>query len=58
MLLKKDLSTGLYVENDVYLAAGQVQGSVPVLIKQGQVGLGSMKENGWATTKTHIFINH
>lgn len=31
---------------DVYLAAGQVQGSVPVLIQQCQVSLGPVKKDG------------
>lgn len=31
---------------NVYLAAGQVQGSVLVLIQQCQVGLGPVKEDG------------
>lgn len=39
---------------NVYLAAGQVQGSVPVLIQQCQVSLGSVKEDRW-TTQRHLF---
>lgn len=31
---------------DAYLAAGQVQGSVPVLIQQCQVSLGPVKKDG------------
>lgn len=34
-----------------YLAAGQVQGSVPVLVQQCQVSLGPVKEDGWMTQR-------
>lgn len=36
---------------DAYLAAGQVQGSVLVLIQQCQVSLGPVKEDGWTTPR-------
>lgn len=47
------------MNSDVYLAAGQVQGSVPVLIQQCQVGLRPMKEDGYITpTKNNNISLH
>lgn len=40
-----------------YLAAGQVQGSVPVLIQQCQVSLGPVKEDGWRTQRHSCPLN-
>lgn len=39
----------------LYLAASQVQGSVPVLIQQCQVSLGSVKKDGW-TAQRQLFL--
>lgn len=39
------------MSNSAYLAAGQVQGGVPVLIQKCQVGLGPVEEDGWVAPK-------
>lgn len=40
----------------MYLAAGQVQGSVPILVQQCQVSLGPVKEDGWTTPRHKICL--
>lgn len=42
---------------NVYLAAGQVQGSVPVVIQQCQVSLGSVKKDGWTTPRQRHLLS-
>lgn len=40
----------------LYLAASQVQGSVPVLIQQCQVSLGSVKKDGWTAQRQLLLL--
>lgn len=52
--LKRNCTCWRHSGNHAHLAAGQVQGSVPVLIQQCQISLGPVKEDGCKTQRGSI----
>ena len=50
-------SQGFLSSDDIlggaYFAAGQMQGSVSIVVKQCQVSLGSVQEDGWKLHRIH-----